>query len=108
MFLLLYQHLQTKTWRGNSEGINLLQLLMSIQLQKAEKCLKPITGLKTIKLEERLWESVDEKRARDDSKEVLLNLLNCIKNCVFATQAKGPAENYFGNKTLKDIDRNRG
>lgn len=51
---------------------------------------------------------MDEKRARDDSKEVLLNLLNCIKNCVFGTQAKGPAENYFGNKTLKDIDRNRG
>lgn len=33
-----------------------------------------------------------------------LNLLNCIKNCVFGTQAKGSAENYFGNKTLKEME----
>lgn len=59
MFLLLYQHLQTKTWRGNSKGGNLFQLLMSIQLQKEEKCLKAnpvrsLPGFKTSKLEESL------------------------------------------------------
>lgn len=66
MFLLLYQHLQTKTWRGNSEGGNLFQLLMSIQLQKAEKCLKA-NSVRTLQGSRQLsWKRVCEMWMRKE------------------------------------------
>lgn len=100
MFLLLYQHLQIKTWRGNSLGVNSFQLLLGIQLQKAATGLKAnavkiFTEFKIMKLEETALKEHGWKHERADFKGVLLNLLNCVQNCSFSTDASETAGIYW-------------
>lgn len=115
MFLLLYQHLQIKPWKGNILRVNSFQLLVGIQLQKAAMGLKAnavkiFTEFKTMKLEETALKERGWKHERADFKGVLLNLLNCVQNCSFSIHASETAGIYwpFRKKILTEIYGNRG
>lgn len=102
LFLLLYQHLQIKTWRGNNLGVNSFQLSVCTELQKV-KCskansLRSLQSSRQWNWKRLLWKSVDGKRAREPTSSQRvphIYLITCRKNCSFSTHASEPAGIYW-------------